>query len=350
MDAPEASVSVVHLQRRPIPGFHSVERLFEDVREELRESGVQIHARINQFASRGVLPRIRDAFAARRHQAQVNHVTGDVHYLAWWLDPARTVLTVLDCVSLSRIHGLRRVLFKYLWYTLPVRRSRYVTVISEFTRRELLLETACHPAKVIVIYPHLSEEFVRVDREFNQARPRVLQIGTTPNKNIERLVAALAGLNIELTIVGELDASQRAAIKKSQLAVIEKTRLTRAQILEEYAATDIVAFVSTYEGFGLPIIEAQAVGRVVVTSDRCSMPEVAADAACIVDPTSIADIRSAFQRIIQNPDLRADLIARGFKNVQRFRLKAIGAQYAELYRKVATQSAQTTAGQWQSAH
>ncbi len=334
-------IDVLHLQRRPIPGFHSVERLFEDLRERLRDTDIHVQVRINDSLSTGLLPRLRDAWAARKAQRQVNHVTGDVHYLAWFLDPARTILTVLDCVGLSRLKGWRRQIFKFFWYTLPVARSHYITVISEFTKRELLAETSCDPSRIRVIYPHLSDEFEPAPKGFADTRPRILQIGTAPNKNIESLARALAGLNVHLVVVGHLSASQSTALNQANLSFEEKVGLTRGQIREEYRQADIVAFVSTYEGFGLPIIEAQAIGRAVVTSNTCSMPEVAADAACLVDPNDPGSIRAGFQRVISEPEYRESLISRGLENVNRFRLQKIAQDYAQLYRDVALASSGT---------
>jgi glycosyltransferase involved in cell wall biosynthesis len=327
---------VAQLQRRPVQGNYSVERVFEDVRHHLmHEPDIEIRLHVNDHPSRGSLGRILDAWNARRRQARVTHVTGDVHYLAWWLDPQRTVLTVLDCVNLHRLAGIKRTVFKWLWYSVPVRRARRITVISDFTRRELIAETGCDPAKITVIHPHLSDEFVPSPARFNQARPRVLQIGTAPNKNIQRLLQALAGLPVDLVVIGVLDESSRALAARLGVAVTEKTRLSREQMLDEYRSADIVAFVSTYEGFGLPIIEAQAIGRVVVTGNICSMPEVAGAGAVTVDPTDVAAIRAAFVRLIDDPTHRDAVIAAGLRNVERFRLPAIARQYRDLYRQVA---------------
>jgi glycosyltransferase involved in cell wall biosynthesis len=96
----------------------------------------------------------------------------------------------------------------------------------------------------------------------------------------------------------------------------------------------MVIFASTYEGFGLPIIEANAVGRPVVTSDIYSMPEVAGDAACLVNPFDVSNIRTGVLRVIQDESYRRKLIENGFKNVERFKPNAIAQQYLELYKEL----------------
>lgn len=332
---PKRSLRVTQLQRKAISGYYSVERVFEDVRWSLMsDSSLLLRLRVNDYASHGILPRIVDAWRAIRHQGEVTHITGDVHYLAWWTRPRHTILTVLDCVSLHRLKGLRRAIFKWLWYTIPVRRAGTITVISDFTRRELVAETGCDPAKIVVIHPHLSDEFVRMDRPFRRSQPRILQIGTKANKNLERLILALAGLDVELVIVGELSAQLRALIAMHGVKVINKVDLSRNELLTEYRDADLIAFVSTYEGFGLPIIEAQAVGRAVVTGNTCSMPEVAGEGGIVVDPTDVPAIRAAFVRLIEDVEHREATIVAGFKNVERFRLPVIAAQYRDLYQRV----------------
>lgn len=339
MDPPASqgigALDVLHLQRRPIAGYHSVERLFEDVRAELQGSDITIRLQVNRHTSRGVWPRLADAWAARRARACVKHVTGDVHYLCWGLQPRNTILTVLDCVGLSRMHGLRRALFRQLWYRWPLRHAGWITVISDFTRRELVAETGCDAARIEVIHPHLSAEFTRVDRPFRQGRPRLLQVGSTANKNLEGLAAALSGLDVELVIVGSPDAAQRQALADAGVHWSCRSGLSREELLREYVEADLVVFASLYEGFGLPIIEGQAVGRAVLTADRCSMPEVAGDAACLVDPLDPLAIRAGISRLIADAGYREALVARGHANVQRFALRRIAGQYAALYRRVA---------------
>ncbi len=83
-------------------------------------------------------------------------------------------------------------------------------------------------------------------------------------------------------------------------------------MLEAYHRADIVSLVSTYEGFGMPIIEGQAIGRAVIAGNVASMPEIAGDGACLVDPYDVPAIRTGILRIINDPEYRESLIARGF--------------------------------------
>lgn len=325
---------VTQFTRRPRRNVFSIERLFEDVRAAMPED-CRVTVWTCRHASTGLLPRLKDMWAARAAQGDVNHVTGDVHYLVLLLDPRRTVLTVHDLVVLGRLRGLKRFVLWLFWFWLPVRRSRAVVAISETTRQALLASVRCDPAKVRVIHNSVSAEFQPAPKSFDEACPRILQIGTKPNKNLERVAAALQGLTCRLVVVGELAAAQEAVLHRHGVAFENRVGLTREELLGEYVAADLVLFASTYEGFGLPIVEAQAVGRPVVTSNVSSMPEVAGEGACLVDPFDAASIRAGVDRVIGDARYRAGLVERGFANAARFSAAAVAERYAELYREIA---------------
>lgn len=329
------TLQVVHFMRRPRPGVFSIERLYEDVRDAL-PADCHAQAWICRHPSAGLWSRLRDTWAARKAQGDVNHVTGDTHYLTYFLDRRRTALTIHDLVSLGRLHGARRWLLWLLWYWLPVRRSRVVVTISEVTRTALLDSVRCDPAKVVVIHNPVSEEFKHAPAAFNAGCARILHIGTSPNKNLTRVAQALQGISCTLVLVGRLSPEQTAVLARHGIAYENHCNLSRAELLDQYVRADLLLFASTYEGFGLPIIEAQAVGRPVVTSDLCSMPEVAGGAACLVDPYSVASIRQGVLRVIGDRAYRDDLVARGLANVERFSAAKVAARYAELYRTLAS--------------
>src|SRR5690606_33462372 len=111
---------------------------------------------------------------------------------------------------------------------------------------------------------------------------------------------------------------------------INKTNLSRKEIYQEYINTDIVAFVSLREGFGLPIIEANAIGRVVICSDLSSMPEVANDSAHFVNPLDASDIKNGIEKLIENKPYRIQLIQNGFINAAKYHPKKIAEEYRNL--------------------
>ena len=108
-----------------------------------------------------------------------------------------------------------------------------------------------------------------------------------------------------------------------------------SEIKAAYEECDMLSFVSLYEGFGMPVIEAQAVGRPVLSSNVASIPEVAGNGALLVDPTDVTAIRAGIMQIIEDDQFRTKLINRGRENVKRFQIEKIAAQYKELYEEVA---------------
>jgi glycosyltransferase involved in cell wall biosynthesis len=327
-------IEVVQFQRRALPGVFSIERLFEAVREAL-PGELDVRLETNRFYSRGVWPRLLDAARARRLAGRVNHVLGDVHYLAWFLPRRGLILTVHDCVSLARLRGGRRRLLWLLWYWLPLRRAEHVTVVSEYTRRELLDWVPSPRATIRVIPPPVPRGLERSAAPPRSERLRLLQVGTAENKNLLRVIDACEGLPVRLVVVGALPPAARARLEALGLDFENPVELDAAALAREYQACDALIFASTYEGFGLPILEAQRVGRPVITSRICSMPEASGGAACLVDPFDVADIRRAIRRLIEDDTYCAQLIERGVENAARHSPERVAAAYAELYREAA---------------
>ncbi len=268
----------------------------------------------------------------------VNQITGDVHFLALGLPGRNTILTVHDCGLLHRSRGWKRWVLRLFWFTWPISRCRIVTTISESTRRELIELAGAPPAKVRVIHDCVSSDFVPEPAAFNRSCPRILLIGVAPNKNLERIAAALAGLSCTVELIGQPSPAQVAAFTRYDIRLQPLGNCDNQAVLGAYRRCDLVLFASTHEGFGLPILEAQATGRPVVTSNCSSMPEVAGDSACLVDPFSPPSIRAGVERVIGDDGYRATLLRRGAENVRRFQPARIAADYAALYREIASQT------------
>lgn len=324
---------VTYYHRRPQGSNFSIERLFKDVRQSL-PGNIEAKIVVSRFPSRGILGRLYNVVEAIFRQGDVNHITGDVHYLALLLYKKRTLLTIHDLVSVHRLKGWKRYLLLLLWYRLPIRRSALVTVISESTKEDLLRHIKVDPQKIRVIHDCVSCDFQHAPKGFNATNPVILQIGTGQNKNIERLAEALEDIPCHLRIVGLLNVKQEAALRKYGIGYSFVGNISDKQVIEEYRCCDMLVFASTYEGFGLPIVEAQATGRPVVTSNILSMPEVAGGAACLVDPFEVASIRCGILKVINDAWFRDELVRRGLENIDRFRPGIIAAQYTDIYREL----------------
>ena len=329
----DAAVRVVMFNRRPLPGHYSLERVFDDVRGAM-PPGIAVEAWTLPFASTGVVNRFRNMLFARRHKGDVNHVTGDVHYLVLALPRSNTILTIADLVGIHRLSGLRRALLNIFWYRLPVWWCRNITVISEATQTELAALLPWAANKTTVVGCPVSSAFAPSPMPSGPV-PVILQVGTGHNKNLLRVIESLAGLPVSLRIVGRLTSEMQGTLDRSGVAWSATCDLADADLQREYANADIVMFASTYEGFGLPILEAQATGRTVITSDMTPMRDVAGDGAALVDPHDTDSIRRAVVRLIDHPNLCRELVEKGFRNVARFGPGSVAASYASVYRMVA---------------
>ncbi|MER9052100.1 glycosyltransferase [Mesorhizobium sp. M0923] len=199
----------------------------------------------------------------------------------------------------------------------------------------MLKEVRCNPNKVRVLHNAVSGEFKYAPKSFNTDQPRILQIGTKENKNLSRIAAAIQGMDVVLVVVGRMSEEQTLLLRRFEIKFENYFDISRQELVEHYVACDLLVFASTYEGFGLPIVEANAVGRPVVTSAAWSMPEVAGGAACLVDPHDVKSIRAGIERIIVDEDYRTRLICRGLRNAERFSPSSVAARYAAVYREIA---------------
>lgn len=318
--------------RRPIEGFYSIESYFERVRGSLLRLGVGVDACVSPYVSQGLFQRLGIIRFASRCRGDVVHITGDIHFAALGTDPARTIVTVHDCGRLHQLRGWRRELLRQFWFRIPLKRVAAIAVISEAVREDLLRWVPdLDPARIHVIPVSISPDFAAFPRPFPRHAPRILQVGTAPNKNIPRLAQALRGLACTLVVIGRLGDDQRRVLNDNGIQVENHCGISDQQVLDLYRGADLLAFVSTLEGFGMPILEAQSVGRPVVTSNCASMPSVAGGAAVLVDPFSVSSIREGVLRVIEDGAYREELITRGHQNVRRFDSDAIAARYRDLY-------------------
>jgi glycosyltransferase involved in cell wall biosynthesis len=323
------TMRVLFVERKP-SGGQSIENVFREVAAKLPADVVTEFQQV-PFGN-GIFAIIGNLLFFRPRSADIYHVTGDVHYITLRLPGRRTVLTIHDLIFLRRRRGPRRFVLKKLFLTWPLARCRRITAVSQATKDEIVHETGISPDRVQVIDNPLMEAIAQqtVEPKFDDECPTILHIGTAENKNLPNLVRALDGFKCRLRVigrVGELPAVSEAAIENV-------SGLDSAGMIDEYRRADIVAFCSTYEGFGLPIIEAQAMRRPVITSDLAPMREVAGGASVLVDPYEPESIRKGIREVIENSKLRGAIVAAGVENAKRFDGRRIAREYQDIYTSV----------------
>jgi glycosyltransferase involved in cell wall biosynthesis len=324
---------VTYIFRKKIPTFFSIEKLFDALYAQLENSGARLSRLELPYVSTGIGSVLRNVwFVARKRKSRIVHITGDVHYAALLCPFYRTIITVHDCVVLQRGTGLKRLVMWVLWFGLPIRLASAVIVISEQTKKELMETVAVSEKKISVIPNFVDPAFKFNEREFLAVQPRILHVGTTPNKNLAKVIAALRDISCVLIIVGQIPPATLLQLRESDIRYENFVGIDHAAMTGLYRDADIISFPSTYEGFGMPILEGQAVGRPVLTSDLEPMRGVAGDSgALLVDPQSVYSIRAGFLSLINNSGLRLQLVAAGRNNCRRFTIEAVAAKYLELY-------------------
>ena len=314
----------------------SINLLFDIIRQNLPGS-VKFSKYYYTYRGSSSIARIHDVFnASLKSKTGINHVTGDFNYATYFMPKANTILTIHDLYRLNENHpsSLKKFIFKWFWLKIPILKSAVVTAVSFTTKTEILKYIKCPPEKIRVIYNCISADFKPVHKIFNKIKPVLLQVGTRPNKNLERVVKAIAGLECKLNIIGEPSPTAIALMDDCKIDYSWQSNLSGEAVIQKYIDCDMVVFVSTFEGFGLPIIEANTTERVVVTGNISAMPEIAGDAACLVDPFDVTAIREGIIKVIEDDDYRQRLIEAGRKNKERFNAGLIASQYYKLYEEV----------------
>ena len=262
-----------------------------------------------------------------------------MHYAILALPKDRTILTIHDLVFLHTYTGLRRALLKWIFLDLPVRKAKYITTISEKSKQEILDYTNCNPEKILVI-PNPVDPIFSTSTSSTSSTPStpstpstILFLGTKANKNLEISIAALFGLDVHLRIIGELSRKPKEMLSKFNIHYSSDFSISPEQLAAEYTNADLILFPSTYEGFGLPVIEGFQAGKPVITSNISPMKEVAGDAALLADPTSIASIRDHVIKLLADQQLQTQLVAAGKEKVKQYQPGFIAEAYQQLWSK-----------------
>lgn len=294
--------------------------------------------------------------ALRRERVTLFHAP---HYVLPPLVHCRSIVTIHDCIHLMFPQYLpNRMALTYARTSMAMAASRATRVltVSESSKADIMRFFGTDPGKIDVIYNAFDERFgiepneeevVRVRERYQLHDEFVLYAGNVkPHKNLERLIDAFhivrnRGLDhLKLVMIGD-DISKYASLRRAvhQYQLHKYVRflgyLPEETLAVMYRLAGVFVFPSLYEGFGLPPLEAMASGTPVVTSNVSSLPEVAGDAAQLVDPYDPEAIADGIYRVLTDVDLRRDLRQKGLARARQFSWETSVRRVREIYGEVA---------------
>lgn len=236
--------------------------------------------------------------------------------------------------------GVAYLTQKYYRYFMPrfAKAARRIATVSEFSKNDIVSQYGISPEKIDVVYNGAKEVYQPINeetkREIKQkhadGNEYFIYVGSIhPRKNIKTLLLAFekfkeeTGSAHQLLIVGRKawnfgdveDAHRQMKYKDS---VMFLGHIPSEDLGKLVAAAFAMVYVSLFEGFGIPIVEAMSCHVPVITSNTTSMPEAAGEAAMLVNPQSVDEISSAMKTLIKNDDLRNSMIEKGILQIKKF--------------------------------
>lgn len=318
-------MKILFIYRNSGMGF-SVRKVFKPIESEMKKYAEvdSLELPVADYSLKGLWANVSSMrrLLTKQHYDAIL-ITGTENYLLPFIRSGKKVVVVHDLKSFfNNVEGIKRIL-KELVFIKVLKDADKIVAISEQTQQEL----ERYNYQSDVIYDPLSPTFTYVAKDIDKEKPVVLHVGTKANKNLKNTILALNGLKCHLRIVGVISDEIRNSLHDNGVEYSTCANISDEELLDEYRKCDIVNFPSLYEGFGMPIIEGQATGRVVITSNLSPMKDVAGGAAVLVDPNDVESIKRGYREAISNNEF---YVKRGLKNVARFSVANIAEQYFNL--------------------
>ncbi|HJT88310.1 MAG TPA: glycosyltransferase family 1 protein [Bryobacteraceae bacterium] len=261
--------------------------------------------------------------------------------------PVTTTIHDVTCWLIPELHPAANIRADRAFAEV-LRRARAAIADSENTKNDAVRVLGLRPEKITVIYPGIPEVFFAVPPEavpavrsrYGLSRPFLLFVGTIePRKNIGLLLDAYGSLPVsfrqefELVVAGPAGwASPETLARLSTIRYLGY--VPESDLAPLTAAAAAFVYPSLYEGFGFPVAQAMAAGVPVITSNLSSLPEVAADAALLVDPRSPSELCDAMARLLSSSELRLELGKRGRCRAREFRWQTAAERSLNFFESV----------------
>ncbi len=236
-----------------------------------------------------------------------------------------------------------------------IERSDIIITISENAKKEILEEFSLDHDRVKIIYPSFDtiisdQPFHTIADKFNIPSKYILYVGNLePRKNINTLIKSFAELKKESDLDYHLViAGQKGWLYDDIFKTVEDLGMSNHITFTGYVSTEdksalyknasLFVYPSLYEGFGIPILEAMSSGVPVICSNTSSMPEVAGNAAILINPDNPNNIADAMYKLLSSEDLRNKKVELGYQQIKKFSWDKSAAELIEIYREVESKS------------
>lgn len=318
---------------------HSIERIFGSF-QNLKKKNLQIKTLLLPYKSKGIFRRFLNILYIFLKQGEINHVSGDINYVSI-LIKKKLINTFNDTYILENSSGLKRKILFYFWFYLPIKFSNKKIFISHFSKKRTIFYFKYFKKNYsdllknsIVINPPLVIKKKYKKKKFNSKRPNILFIGTTKNKNLYIALKAIKDLKCIFTIVGKLNNKEKEKLYEYKINFNNKINVSNSELHNLYVNSDIVLFPSSFEGFGMPIIEANYYKKPIITSNHEPMNKVAGKSAILVNPNNHKDIRKKILKTINNKLYRETKIRLGSNNINKYEYNNFCIKYLNIYSKL----------------
>jgi glycosyltransferase involved in cell wall biosynthesis len=299
-------------------------------------------------ASRYFFEQMRLPWLLAQYHIDIVHSLG---YVGPLITPCPSVVSIhdLNYVALGNtMQGGRRVALSF-FSRQSARRANSVITISDFSKREICRTLRLDPGKVTVTHlgalrnstSNSPENWIELTGRYSIREPYVVAFGgRTLNKNIPHLIRAFAlvkdAFPHSLVLIGHIPSDVDLATESSEMRkrVTITGYIPEANILPLLSHADLFVLPSLYEGFGLPVLEAQQAAVAVACSSAGPLPEVGGEGAIYFDPTSIGQMADTIRRCLADTTLRSQLILKGRENLSRFSWAKTAGETLSVYQGV----------------
>lgn len=270
-----------------------------------------------------------------------------------FIKTSKNVLVIHDMTFFS--HPQVHTFFKRIYFPFMIKRSiarsEKIISVSYNTKNEILKYSTAIKDDIVVTHLaannisniEIGDEKGFLEKKYNINGDFLLFVGMIePRKNINLIIEALEEINdseIKFVVVGQKgwmikDLYEKISEKKLEDRILFTGFVPDDELQIFYKNAKIFLYPSLYEGFGIPVLEAMSAGCCVITSNISSLPEVAGDAAILINPTKVEELKDAIDLLLSNDNLRNELIIKGFENCKKFSWKNTAEQTLNVFREL----------------